>query len=302
MARTDNGTVNLIGRRQAAPKATPAEQSLRPIAGTIREIKAVEARAATACMKARHEIGKLLIRDFDKIGTAQQLCIVNRLEFWETLAKRVGLHSRVLRHCMQFADEYDEAEVDRMVAQGVTWSHVVQVLTLRTDGEREAFLRRVMEDGLTAAALHEAILEKHGNRREGSGKQRKLPEPPRSLTTGLKRAIDKVSRLNDEHEHALFCDEFDLATEIETGPADGLTEDTSDQVDRLIDQYRILAATTADILRRLEQSRPRIDVVFKKREAEQAADRKSDREPRSILLPETVPARADRTDLPVGQA
>jgi hypothetical protein len=160
-----------------------------------------------------------------------------------------------------------------------------------------------MEDGLTAAALHEAILEKHGNRREGSGKQKKLPEPPRSLTTGLKRAIDKVTRLNQEHEHALFCDEFDLATEIGTGAPDEITEDTSDQVDRLIEQYRVLAATAPDILQRLEQSRPRIGVVFEeRRRLAKEPDTKSGREPRSILLPETVAARADRTDLPVGQA
>ena len=126
-----------------------------------------------------------------------------------------------------------------------------------------------------------------------------MPEPPKSLRSGLKRAIDRGTRLNQEHEHALFCDEFDLATEIETGAPDEITQDASDQVDHLIHQYRILATTAPDILRRLERSRSRIDVVFTKREAEQAADTKSGRKPRSILLPEAVAAGADRTGFPV---
>ena len=300
MPKKTSPTGDSLHRHKAAPKTTFTENPLAPLDGTIREIKAAQERIENACLAARHEIGRVLIRDDSKIDTAKQLCITSRLDFWETLEKRVGINSRILRQCMAFADMYDESDVDRLIEQEITWTHVVHLLSLPSVGAREAFLRRVAEEGLTAADLRREIDETYGNRRPGSGRQQKLPEPPKSLSSGLRRTLEKVSRLNAEHEHALFGEEFDLAERVESEPPDEITEETRDQLDRLIDQYRILATTVRDNLLRLEESRPRIDRVFSERErAEEKPDTKSGREPRSILLNSADPAGADRTGFPV---
>jgi hypothetical protein len=244
----------------------------------------------------------VLIRDFEKIETAKQLCATRRMDFWETLAKRVGLHSMILRQCMRFAKKYDTSDVNRLIRQGVTWTHVVHLLSLRSEQEREDFLKRVAEEGLTAAALQKEIAKKHGNRREGSGKQRKLPDPPKSLKTGLKRALDKVTRLNDEHEHALFCNEFDLAEGIENVTSDDIDEKIRDQVDRLIESYEQLATTAPKIIVWLREARPRIDLVFEARKqaekepeptSDAAPDAMPNREHRPIMLAQAVTAGVD---------
>jgi len=303
MPKKTSPTGDPLHRHKAAPKTTFAENPLAPLDGTICEIKAAQGRIDSACLAARHAIGMVLNRDYSKIDTAKQLCITSRLDFWETLEKRVGINSRILRQCMAFAKMYDESDVDRLIEQRVTWTHVVHLLNLPSDGAREAFLRRVAEEGLTAADLQREIDEKYGNRRPGSGKQQKPPEPPKSLSSGLKRALEKVSRLNAEHEHALFAQDFDLAERIQCEPPDEITEEIRDQLDRLIREYRVLATTAPDNLRRLEQSRPRIDRVFAEREKVEAEpDKKSGREPRSIVLTAAEHAGADRTGFPVDHA
>ena len=292
-------------RRRKPPVTTHAERVLKVLASTIGEIEAAQRRFDSAGMKSRHEIGKLLIRDFDKIETAKQYCITYRMEFWETLAERVGLHSRILRDCMAFAGKYDEAKVDELIEHGLTWTHVVHLLSLRTEEEREAFLERVTKEGLTATALHKEIMEELGNRRAGSGKQRKMPEPPKTLKSGLKRAADKVTRLNDEHEHALFCDDYDLAEEIENEPPDEITKETGDNVDQLIKSYEQLAKSAAKIVNSLREARPRIDRVMEERERAAAKpDAKTGTESRTrpIMLTAPVGADTDRTVFPAGHA
>jgi len=285
---------------EADPKTDPAERAFSSVSKTIGDIRQVRQRMNHVVIQSLYEIGKILIRDGRKLSNADEHSEIYGKDFWERFSEEVKIHEKTLEDCKRFAEKFDESQVREMVEREMNWTHVVHLLSLRTVQEREAFLKRVAEEGLTAVALQKEIAAKYGNRRPGSGKQKKPPEPPKSLSSGLKRAQDKVSRLNAEHEHALFCDEFDLAAEIETGPADEITEDTSDQVDHLIDQYRILAATAPDILRRLEQSRRRIERVFAERErAEKEPDTESGKRLRSVVLTAAEPAGADRTGLPV---
>jgi hypothetical protein len=286
------------GRGKLNLETDPTEEIFSSVSKTVGDIRNVRQRMNQVQIKSLYEIGKILIRDWQKLLYAGRRSEIYRKDFWERFSKEVDIHEKTLRDCKRFAERFDESQVREMIKHGMTWTHVVHLLSLRTEKEEEDFVKRVAEEGLTAAALHKEISEKYGNRREGSGKQKKLPEPPKSLKTGLKRAHDIVTRLNDEHEHALFCDDFDLAEKIETGSSDEITEETRDQVDNLIKSYEKLATNASEIVKWLREARPWIDVVFEERKrAEKESEPKSGKEPRSIML--SAAARSGRPGLAV---
>lgn len=246
---------------------TVEEQALRPLAETITAIEPIKVKLDRACLLSRFEIGQLICRNGNAIDQAKQLCIIHRLKFWKVFSERLGVHERTLRQCVAFALQFRcRGDVERLVKLGVTWTHVTHLITLQTNRESEDFLRRVSEEGLTAAALQKEIMEKYGNHRPGSGKKKPTPKPPSSMKAGLKLARDISSRIVAQHEHALFGDDFFLPMAIENEPPDEITPEVREQVVHLIRNYRELEDTLPDIVKRLEASLERIDHVFEERE------------------------------------
>lgn len=262
----------LSQQQENEAKPTAIERAFHSLDGTIKKIKEIQSHLIRVSIKSRHEIGQLLMRNWNEVQAARQMCITRKLDFWETFAEIVGLHSRILRECLKFAEQYEASQVDDLLEHGVTWTHVVHLMKLHTQEEREQFLKQISENGLTAAALEKAIVKKKQDAKTRSEKPKANSDLPKSLEEGLERALTGTAQINGDFKLALFCEEFDLTTAVMNTPPDEIKKETRDQLIELIDHIRELNQIMPDILDRLEgESLPWIEQVLALRENDKSS-------------------------------
>ena len=162
---------------------------------------------------------------------------------------------------------WGEDEFATIVAhQRIVWGHVVLLLTLKTAEERADLAAKVDSENWTVAELGNEIFANYGPRRPGSGRK---PAIPRNVQQGLGRLLALATKSHNTLSAALFCKEFDLATELSFMPDTSVSPEIRQHVALALDAFKKLSEDLAEAAPRLEKLLPLLDHAIANKAIEQ---------------------------------
>ena len=240
------------------------EASIKPIQSQLDEMKALCESQNQYNVQTYFDLGKI-IGDPRVVSVGTDLTI-QRVNLYDVLAELTGRDVRYLHGARMFAAKFSEAQLIKLIEAKVPVTHVRHLVAVSDDSNRDRLIDAVIEQGWTVEELRDAKREVQGNKRPGSGRPRKVPK---DLASGLSSFIKTTESAKNIFEQTLFCEAFDLPSEICSEPPDDLTEEMRDRVQHGIDLLRALVDLEQDYIERLAGALQRFDEVFTERERRQ---------------------------------
>jgi hypothetical protein len=179
-----------------------------------------------------YQLGKLVL-EAESMTTAQR----HAYSLADRLATDIGVSSRLLRLCAQFASNVDEKVVPRINDAGMSWDHLRVLMNQGQLDLLTKWMRHVKEKQLSASQLDEEL--RGGRLPERSGSGRKAARPSSALA-GLTQLHKQVTSTSNRFG-ALFSDQFDLASSLRDTPPDDLSEEILDSVVHAANQLKQMA-------------------------------------------------------------
>lgn len=192
-------------------------------------------RQAELSFRHYHWIGESLIKvqDASKYGSGAV----------EKIAEASGYDLAVLYKARAFAAAYTDAELEELIKLRtlsddkrnsglLSWTHVVQLLSVEDKKTRRVLQERVAREGLTVQALADLIQDHFGGKRRGGG--RPLARPV-SASAGLRQLqsvsgqwLKRQQQVWNGESHSLFEDLAEL-------PPEQYTPETVEALEAVID-------------------------------------------------------------------
>jgi len=203
-----------------------------------------------------HRLGQLVL-EAESMITARRHAypIVDRL------AADIGISSRLLRLCAQFANTVNAGTLEKIYESGMCWDHLRVLMNQGELAALEEWMQQVKKRGLSASSLEEELRGGKLPSRRGSG--RKACKPSSALA-GLTQLHKQMTSTGNRFD-ALFSSEFDLADSLKEIPPDELTEEIRDSIDHATSLLQQLAKIAQVHAAALEEASSWMENVFEAR-------------------------------------
>jgi hypothetical protein len=196
------------------------------------------AKAETTIVGKYFAIGKAVNEEIDRLKNEDQpIYGKNIVGQW---AKAVEILPRTLYNTKNVVKNYTRERFDELIKQGVSWSHLCQLISAPTDEDRQRLEEHVAAEHLSVADLKAEISRLLSN----LGGEKKRHAAPR---TSVAKALDRLNRaaesLNVLLNDGLFGEKFDIKVAIMENPNDWWTPEIRSQVDAAATLLKNLAQT-----------------------------------------------------------
>lgn len=186
--------------------------------------------------------------DPDSFLTPEQAA--DRRDPVEILQAAIGLSIESVRKAVQFSSMYSEDEVKQLMKRRsnrdpkfrLQWSHIIYLITVSDNKQREEYQRKIFDECLTADDLHKMIVKKLGKRRSGG----RILGIPSTVPRQLEQVVDMTSSWLRRHNTVWNGTSHSVYANVLNTPPDKYTVETLSQLERVSSTLQSVrdAATT----------------------------------------------------------
>lgn len=282
---------NRTQKKETQGSKTPNEDKVEVILQTLdplkEELNAILVDDNGRFIRARHDIGKAVIRHKQCIELAQRRGGIYQVDVLAELEESLGMPEKSIQTCRRFAELYDDAAVEELqnLPIRITWSHIRELVTIPTESQRKHFLRRIAKENLTASELAREKKKELGNQREGSGRKIALPKTLKKGVARLSTELEKLQKV----EEVLFGDEFNVVFAIMHESPGELDQQLLDELEAAIQRMDDLSNRFRENLPQLLEARDRIrgEIAANQEHDAMIAAGMSDEEIHAVLMAKT---------------
>lgn len=197
---------------------------------------------------------------------------------YRLLEQALYTQKRTLRKARQFAELYDEAQLNGLIAMvhentgyRIHWGHLTYLLGLNTEKQREDWAQKAVRNLWDPPALHAAIKKRFGDRGVGGGRPHQLP-----ATTHMQiRQMMEVSRNFVNKRNLWNGDDENVFANVANEAPDEIVELDLDNLEATKAHLRTIATEARAMETQIDACIARVKDVFKQRaKAEKAAKKK----------------------------
>jgi hypothetical protein len=170
----------------------------------------------------------------------------------EALAKALDVNSRMLFDAKKLVSTYTAEECDALIRQGqIRWGHLRHLVQVDNKSVRQKLTDRVVDENLTVDELVRAMPGIAETKPRGPGRS---PKSPRDIANALAATISTANALNNRFENAIFCEAFDLPSQIQDTPPDQVTQEMRTQIEEAAAAMETVSATATMNAKRLRDA------------------------------------------------
>jgi hypothetical protein len=230
----------------------------RQLRSDCRKLTKLMARHHQSHLQGFYDIGQFVQEACDRFNESQEAAY--GFKIIDRLAEAAGIHSRTVYHCHRLVKLFDEAEYAALIVrEGITWTHIIHLLNVDQKSTRAKLAEQMETQGWTPDDLLAEVRRVYGPRRAGSGRK---PAIPQTVPQALRRLLGLATKSHNALSAALFCDDYDLACELDELPPENVTPGIREQVALAIGAIKQLSADLAKAAPRLERALPVLDQML----------------------------------------